>query len=308
MTPTGGLRIGPEKGETVTLSELTRPVTSRLYGTDLTLSYDQRVVAEDLVVEIPDGSFTVIVGPNACGKSTLLKALARILKPKTGSVYLDGAVISSYAAKEVARRLGLLPQTSMAPPGITVGDLVARGRYPHQRLLRQWSTDDEAAVTDAMRLTGVLELSDRFVDELSGGQRQRVWVAMVLAQQTGILLLDEPTTFLDIAHQVEVLDLCADLHADRGHTLVAVLHDLNQACRYATHMIAMSGGRIVATGEPAEIVTADLVEDVFGLACRVITDPESGTPLIVPAARRRARPAGAGVPAPDVSARSAGKS
>ncbi|WP_246466671.1 ABC transporter ATP-binding protein [Allocatelliglobosispora scoriae] len=256
----------------------------------MTLGYDQRTVAAQLSVQIPDGSFTVIVGPNACGKSTLLKALARILKPRAGSVYLDGAAIASYPAKEVARRLGLLPQTSLAPAGITVGDLVARGRYPHQKLLRQWSSDDETAVAEAMRLTGVLELADRFVDELSGGQRQRVWVAMVLAQQTGILLLDEPTTFLDIAHQVELLDLCADLHADRGHTLVAVLHDLNQACRYATHMIAMSGGRIVATGEPSRIVTAELVRDVFGLDCRVITDPESGTPLIIPSARRRPVP------------------
>jgi iron complex transport system ATP-binding protein len=258
---------------------------SRLHADDLTLAYDQRVVAADLSVMIPDGSFTVIVGPNACGKSTLLRALVRILKPKTGSVYLDGAAISSYPAKEVARRLGLLPQTSLAPAGITVADLVARGRYPHQRLLRQWSGDDEAAVADAMRLTGVADLSDRFVDELSGGQRQRVWVAMALAQQTGILLLDEPTTFLDIAHQVELLDLCADLHAHRGHTLVAVLHDLNQACRYATHMIAMAGGRVVATGAPSHIVTADLVREVFGLTCRVIADPESDTPLIVPAAR-----------------------
>jgi iron complex transport system ATP-binding protein len=257
----------------------------RLHADDLTLAYDQRVVAADLSVMIPDESFTVIVGPNACGKSTLLRALARILKPKTGSVYLDGAAISSYPAKEVARRLGLLPQTSLAPAGITVADLVARGRYPHQRVLRQWSGDDEAAVADAMRLTGVADLSDRFVDELSGGQRQRVWVAMALAQQTGILLLDEPTTFLDIAHQVELLDLCADLHAHRGHTLVAVLHDLNQACRYATHMIAMAGGRVVATGAPSHIVTADLVREVFGLTCRVIADPESDTPLIVPAAR-----------------------
>ncbi|MEO5876652.1 MAG: ABC transporter ATP-binding protein [Streptosporangiaceae bacterium] len=261
---------------------------NRLHAERLTLTYDQRVVAEDLAVTIPDGSFTVLVGPNACGKSTLLRALARVIRPKAGTVYLDGAAISSYPAKEVARRLGLLPQTSVAPGGITVGDLVARGRYPHQRLLRQWSAADEAAVAQAMHLTGVRELSDRFVDELSGGQRQRVWVAMVLAQETPLLLLDEPTTFLDIAHQIEVLDLCAELHEQRGHTLVAVLHDLNHACRYATHLIAMgAGGRIVARGEPSEIVTAELVAEVFGLKCRVITDPESGTPLIIPAARAR---------------------
>ncbi|MBP2473236.1 iron complex transport system ATP-binding protein [Crossiella equi] len=259
----------------------------RLHAEDLTLAYEARVVARGLGVAIPDGSFTVIVGPNACGKSTLLKALSRILKPKAGSVVLDGAAISSYPAKEVARRLGLLPQSSTAPSGITVADLVARGRYPHQRLLRQWSTEDETAVAEAMRLTGVDELGDRFVDELSGGQRQRVWLAMVLAQQTPLLLLDEPTTFLDIAHQVEVLDLCADLHEQRGHTLVAVLHDLNQACRYATHLIAMRGGRVVAQGDPREIVTADLVKEVFGLSCRVIPCPETDTPLVVPARRVR---------------------
>ncbi|ASR33940.1 ABC transporter [Prauserella marina] len=261
---------------------------TRLAAQGLTLAYDQATVATDLGVEIPDGSFTVIVGPNACGKSTLLKALARMLKPKTGGVYLDGELISSYRSKEVARRLGLLPQSSIAPSGITVGDLVARGRYPHQKLLRQWSSDDEAVVTESMKLTGVLDLSARLVDELSGGQRQRVWLAMVLAQQTSILLLDEPTTFLDISHQVEVLDLCADLHEDKGHTLVAVLHDLNQACRYASHLIVMRpGGEIAAVGDPTEIITADLVDDVFGLPCRVIDDPETGTPMIVPVHRKR---------------------
>ncbi|ATE56113.1 ABC transporter ATP-binding protein [Actinosynnema pretiosum] len=261
---------------------------TRLRGEDLTLAYDERLVAEHLDVAVPDGSFTVIVGPNACGKSTLLKALARMLKPTSGTVLLDGAAISSYRSKEVARRLGLLPQTSTAPGGIVVEELVARGRYPHQRLLRQWSEDDQRVVAESMRLTGVAELADRPVDELSGGQRQRVWLAMALAQQTPILLLDEPTTFLDVAHQVEVLDLCADLHEDGAHTLVAVLHDLNQACRYATHLIAMRPGRgVVAQGDPSEIVTAELVEDVFGLRCRVIPDPETGTPLVVPLKRER---------------------
>ncbi|ONI80842.1 ABC transporter [Saccharothrix sp. ALI-22-I] len=265
------------------------PTIGRLRGADLTLSYDERVVVSGLDVEIPDGSFTVIVGPNACGKSTVLKALARMLKPRTGAVYLDGEAISTYRSKEVARRLGLLPQTSIAPGGITVGELVARGRYPHQRLLRQWSTEDEAVTSEAMSLTGVHDLADRLVDELSGGQRQRVWLAMVLAQQTSILLLDEPTTFLDIAHQIEVLDLCANLHEDGNHTLVAVLHDLNQACRYATHLIAMKPGEgVVAQGNPADIVTAELVEHVFGLPCRVIADPETETPLIVPLRRQRA--------------------
>ncbi|MFF9690848.1 ABC transporter ATP-binding protein [Streptomyces sp. NPDC014623] len=265
----------------------------RLRAEDLTLSYDQRTVATSLSVDIPDHSFTVIIGPNACGKSTLLTALARMLKPKTGQIYLDGAAIASYRSREVARRLGLLPQSSSAPGGITVGDLVARGRYPHQRLLKQWSAEDETAVVEAMRQTGVLELADRSVDDLSGGQRQRVWLAMVLAQQTSILLLDEPTTFLDIAHQVEVLDLCAELHARKGHTVVAVLHDLNQACRYATHLIVMRpGGVIAAEGDPATVMTAELVHDVFGLPCRIISDPETGTPLMVPAAPKRYAPAG----------------
>ncbi|MFJ8076651.1 ABC transporter ATP-binding protein [Streptomyces sp. NPDC096176] len=263
----------------------------RLRADDLTLSYDQRTVATSLSVDIPDHSFTVIIGPNACGKSTLLTALARMLKPKAGKVYLDGAAISSYRSREVARRLGLLPQSSSAPGGITVGDLVARGRYPHQRLLKQWSVEDESAVVEAMRQTGVLELADRPVDDLSGGQRQRVWLSMVLAQQTSILLLDEPTTYLDIAHQVEVLDLCAELHARKGHTVVAVLHDLNQACRYATHLVVMRpGGVIAAQGDPATVMTAELVEDVFGLPCRIIDDPETGTPLMIPAAPRRFEP------------------
>ncbi len=268
---------------------------ARLHARDLTLAYDDTVVARDLGVEIPDGSFTVIVGPNACGKSTLLKALARMLKPRAGTVYLDGRTITGYRSREVARRLGLLPQSSIAPGGITVGDLVARGRYPHQTLWRQWSTTDEAAVVESMRRTGVAELADRPVDELSGGQRQRVWLAMVLAQRTPILLLDEPTTFLDIAHQIDMLDLCADLHADEGNTLVAVLHDLNQACRYATHLIVLRpGGEIAAQGDPCEIVTAELMADVFGLRCRVIDDPETGTPLVVPARRRRTERAAAG--------------
>jgi iron-siderophore transport system ATP-binding protein len=257
---------------------------SRLVGTGLELAYDRRVVAEQLDLAIPDRSFTVIVGPNACGKTTLLRALARLLKPRGGGVYLDGSLITSRSSKEVARELGLLPQSSMAPDGITVADLVARGRFPHQRLLRQWSRDDERAVAEAMAATRVTDLADRIVDELSGGQRQRVWLAMALAQQTPILLLDEPTTFLDIAHQVEVLDLCAQLHAD-GRTLVAVLHDLNQACRYATHLVAMRDGAIVAQGAPAEIVGEELVERVFGLPCRVVEDPESGTPLVVPRGR-----------------------
>ncbi|GAA3583908.1 ABC transporter ATP-binding protein [Amycolatopsis ultiminotia] len=268
-----------------TIEEAPARTEPRLHAEELTLAYDGRTVAEQLGVVIPDKSFTVIVGPNACGKTTLLRALSRMLKPRKGSVYLDGEVISSYGAKEVARRLGLLPQSSVAPDGITVADLVARGRYPHQKLLRQWSRDDAAVVAESMRATGVEDLAERLVDELSGGQRQRVWMAMALAQQTDLLLLDEPTTYLDIAHQMDILDLCAKLHADQGRTLVAVLHDLNHAARYASHMIAMRDGEVLATGTPAEVVTAENVERIFELPCRVMDCPETGTPLVIP--RRR---------------------
>ena len=260
---------------------------SRLRGDRLSLRYERRLVIDELDVSIPDGSFTAIIGPNACGKSTLLRGLSRLLRPSAGAVYLDGQTIGSFPAKEVARRLGLLPQSPVAPDAITVADLVARGRHPHQRLLRQWSRQDEDAVAEAMAATGVAELADRPVDELSGGQRQRVWIAMVLAQQTPILLLDEPTTFLDIAHAVEVLDLCEELHEREGRTLVTVLHDINHAARYATHLIAMKDGRIVAQGAPREILTGELVEEVFGLACRVIEDSESGQLLVVPRSRKR---------------------
>ncbi|MEE1793895.1 ABC transporter ATP-binding protein [Streptomyces sp. BE308] len=270
----------------------------RLTADSVTLGYDQRIITENLSVAIPDNSFTVIVGPNACGKSTLLRALARMLKPRLGQVLLDGQAIHRMPAKKVARTLGLLPQTSIAPDGITVADLVARGRYPHQGLLRQWTPEDERVVVESMASTGVGELSDRYVDELSGGQRQRVWIAMALAQQTPLLLLDEPTTYLDIQHQIDVLDLCAELHEDRGRTLVAVLHDLNHAARYATHLIAMRDGEIIAEGAPSDVVTAELVERVFGMRCQVIDDPETGTPLVVPASRRaRREAAGAGAKA-----------
>lgn len=253
----------------------------------ITLGYDDRVISRDLSIEIPEGAFTVIVGPNACGKSTLLRALSRLLKPKNGAILLDGRTIHSYKAKEVARKLGLLPQTSTAPDGISVADLVARGRYPHQSMIRQWSRHDEAAVLEAMAATNVTSLSGRQVDELSGGQRQRVWVAMALAQQTPTLLLDEPTTYLDIAHQIELMELFSRLNRENNQTMVAVLHDLNHACRYATHLIAMKDGNVVAAGNPSEIVTAELVEEVFGLPCLIIPDPVSNTPLVIPWGSKR---------------------
>lgn len=255
---------------------------SRLRAEGLSTGYDKRVISSDLTIEIPDGAVTAIVGPNACGKSTLLRSLSRLLPPKAGSVVLDGASISSYPSKEVARRLGLLPQHSTAPDGIRVVDLVSRGRYPHQNLIKQWTEADESAVVTAMAATGVSDLAGRVVDELSGGQRQRVWFAMVLAQETPLILLDEPTTYLDVSYQIDLLTMCRRLMRENGHTIVAVLHDLHHACRYSDHIVVMKDGEIVAEGRPTEIVTADLVEHVFGLPCRIITDPETSTPIVVP--------------------------
>ncbi|AOE40020.1 iron-dicitrate transporter ATP-binding subunit [Pantoea agglomerans] len=260
-------------------------VKTRLQGDALTLGYDKKIVAENLTVAIPDGELTVIIGPNACGKSTLLRTLSRLVSPLKGQVLLDGNAIAHYATKEVARRLGLLPQSSNAPAGISVSELVARGRYPYQSLFGRWRQDDETAVQQAMQATGVADLAQQQVDTLSGGQRQRVWIAMVLAQQTPLLLLDEPTTWLDIAHQIELLELMQDLNQQHGRTLVVVLHDLNQACRYASHLIAMRDGKIIAEGKPAEIVTPELIEAIYGLRCIIINDPVAGTPMIVPLGR-----------------------
>ncbi len=248
----------------------------------LSVGYDDRTVVRDLSIDIPAGKVTVIVGANACGKSTLLRALARLLKPRTGAVYLDGRSIHSMPTKAIATTLGLLPQAPIAPDGITVADLVGRGRYPRQGWIRQWTAADDEAIAEAMRSTDVLELAARSVDELSGGQRQRVWIAMALAQETSILLLDEPITFLDLAHQVEVLELLRELNRRDGRTIVLVLHDLNQACRFGDHLVAMKDGAIVAEGNPAEVVTESVVEDVFGLAVKVVPDPVAGTPMVVP--------------------------
>ncbi|MEV4501369.1 ABC transporter ATP-binding protein [Streptomyces klenkii] len=258
------------------------PGGSRLAARDLTLAYEDRTVVDGLDLAVPDGRVTIVIGPNACGKSTLLRALGRLLKPARGTVLLDGEELARIPTRTIAKSLGLLPQTPVAPEAITVADLVARGRQPHQRWWQQWSEADERAVADAMARTDTTALAERSVDELSGGQRQRVWIAMALAQETDLLLLDEPTTYLDISHQVEVLDLVRRLNRERGRTVVAVLHDLNQAARYADHLVAMKAGRIVAQGRPADIVTADLVREVFGLHAVVVPDPVTGSPLVVP--------------------------
>ncbi|MFF8566981.1 ABC transporter ATP-binding protein [Streptomyces albidoflavus] len=262
---------------------MTRPA-ARLTARDLTLAYEDRTVVPGLDLDIPDGRVTVIIGPNACGKSTTLRALGRLLRPAGGAVLLDGTELARLPTRQIAQRIGLLPQTPVAPEAITVADLVARGRQPHQRWWQQWSEEDERAVTEAMARTATTDLADRPVDALSGGQRQRVWIAMALAQETGLLLLDEPTTYLDLAHQVEVLDLVRRLNREEGRTVVLVLHDLNQAARYADHLIAFRAGRVVAEGSPAEVVTAPLVREIFGLECVVVPDPVTGSPLVVPGA------------------------
>ncbi|QNE19504.1 ABC transporter ATP-binding protein [Kribbella qitaiheensis] len=271
-------------------------VDHSLAAENLAVGYDHREIIHDLSVRIPAGKISVIVGANACGKSTLLKTLARLLKPSRGSVLLDGKSIHQIPTREVATRLGLLPQSPTAPEGITVADLVGRGRYPRQGWIRQWTSADDEAIADAMTSTDVLEIADRPIDELSGGQRQRVWIAMALAQETGILLLDEPTTFLDLTHQFEVLDLLVDLNKRDDRTIVLVLHDLNQACRFGDHLIAMKDGAIVAEGNPAEVITEQVVQDVFGLAVKVIPDPVAGTPMVVPIGRHTPRTNAAGGP------------
>lgn len=253
----------------------------------LSLGYDERLVVEHLDLAIEGGRVTVIVGPNASGKSTLLRGLSRLLRPLAGAVLLDGHPIATRPAREVATVVGVLPQQPVAPEGVTVVDLVGRGRYPHQGLLRRWSGADDAAVAEALALTDTLDLADRRLEELSGGQRQRVWIAMTLAQQTDILLLDEPTTFLDVAHQLEVLDLLVDLNERRGTTVVMVLHDLNLAARYADTLVVMAGGAVVAAGEPADVLDAGTVQRAFGLECVVVPDPVTGTPMVVPTGGRR---------------------
>ncbi|WP_410614840.1 ABC transporter ATP-binding protein [Amycolatopsis sp. lyj-109] len=265
-------------------------MTPSLRVRDLRVAYDDRLVIDGLDLDIPPGKITAIVGPNACGKSTLLRTLARLLTPKSGTVYLDGRSIQDLPTRQVAQRLGILPQSPVAPEGMTVADLVGRGRAPHQSWWRQWSTSDESAVHAALAATSMTDLADRPVDELSGGQRQRAWIAMAVAQGTPVLLLDEPTTYLDLAHQIDVLDLVVDLNRADGRTVVMVLHDLPQACRYADHVIAMKAGRVVASGEPASVITEELVEEVFDVRCQVSSDPVSGTPMVIPISRHHPAP------------------
>ncbi|MET8306712.1 ABC transporter ATP-binding protein [Micromonospora sp. NPDC005173] len=270
--------------------------THTLAVESLMLGYKDRVVIESLDLVVPPGKITAIVGANACGKSTLLRSMSRLLAPRAGHVLLDGKQVHRLPAKQLARTLGLLPQSPTAPEGITVADLVGRGRNPHQRVLSRWSREDDAAVAAALDATQTADLADRSVDELSGGQRQRVWIAMALAQQTDLLLLDEPTTFLDVSHQVEVLDLLTDLNLTRGTTIVMVLHDLNLAARYADHLIALAAGKLHAAGEPAQVLTQECVRAVFGLESQVIIDPTSEKPLMLPIGRHHVIPS-AGRPA-----------
>lgn len=286
MTPSPQEHPPTTASHTTASHTTTSPTAPQLRAENINLAYDGDLIIEGLTTTIPEGEITIIIGANGCGKSTLLRSLSRLMKPKSGSVFLGDLEIDKRSTKEVAKLLGLLPQGPSAPEGVTVGDLVRRGRFPHQRMFNQWSTSDADAVGEALALTNLTELEHRAIDELSGGQRQRAWIAMALAQDTPLMLLDEPTTYLDIAHQVEVLDLLAELNESDGRTIVMVLHDLNQACRYATHIVAMADKNIVAAGTPQDVITAELIEAVFGISVGVIKDPMTGTPLCLPLSRR----------------------
>lgn len=264
------------------MEEISPPI---LTARKLTLAYQGNLIINELDLAIPSEKITVFIGSNGCGKSTLLKGLARLLKPKSGTVYLDSRSIAKLSTKEIAKNLGILPQNPIAPEELTVRELVAQGRYPHQSWLQQWSSEDERITEQALLTTGMLELADRPLYMLSGGQRQRAWIAMVLAQNTHILLLDEPTTFLDLAHQIEVLDLLCELNQTQGRTLVMVLHDLNQACRYADCLVAVRAGQIYAQGTPTDVMTETMIREVFGLESKIINDPVTGTPMCIPLCR-----------------------
>ncbi len=273
------------------MTEVSPPI---LTARKLTLAYQGSSLAQrgvspivnELDLAIPSGKVTVLIGPNGCGKSTLLKGLARLLKPKIGTVYLNSVSLAKLSTKEIAKSLGILPQSPLAPEGLTVRELVAQGRYPHQTWLQQWSSEDEQITEQALLTTGMVELADRPLNTLSGGQRQRAWIAMTLAQNTNTLLLDEPTTFLDLAHQIELLDLLYELNKTKERTIVMVLHDLNQACRYADHLVVIKGGEIYTQGIPELVITEKTIKEVFGLESKIIRDPVTGTPLCIPLSRR----------------------
>ncbi|MFI7484292.1 ABC transporter ATP-binding protein [Kocuria sp. M1R5S2] len=259
--------------------------SSRLEARGLTLGYDGRAVVEDLTLAVPDGRITTVIGPNGCGKSTLLRGLGRLLRPMAGTVTLDGVPLSRLSTRRVAQLLAVLPQSHTAPEGLTVADLVSRGRHPRQRWYQQFSRADENAVRRALEATGVAEFADTPVDELSGGQSQRAWISLTLVQDTDILLLDEPTTYLDLAHQVEILELVHRLNRELGRTVVMVLHDISLAARFSDHLVAMDAGRVVAQGSPGEVVTEELLERVFGLRARIVPEPTSGRPHVIPLSR-----------------------
>lgn len=256
-----------------------------LEARNLVAGYDKNVIVKDVSVILPEGKISVIIGANGCGKSTMLKTFARLLKPETGEVVLNGKDILTQSSKSVARCLGLLPQTPIVPDGIKVTDLVSRGRFPYRQFMKNMTHEDFNAVQEAMEMMGVEGLADCSVDELSGGQRQRVWIALTLAQQTDILLLDEPITYLDVAYQIEILDLLTDLNKNRNTTICMVLHDINLSARYADYIFAMKEGKLIAQGTPKEVISAELLKDVFGLESMVIKDPVCDTPLIVPIGR-----------------------
>lgn len=251
-------------------------------GKNLSVGYENKEIISDLNIEIPQGKFSVIIGPNGCGKSTLLKSLARLLKPQKGNILLDGKSIYEIPTICLAKQIGLLPQSPLVPSGITVADLVARGRFPYQNFLGQLSKADYKAIADAMDAMGIRDLAECPIDSLSGGQRQRVWIALVLAQDTDILLLDEPTTYLDIAYQVEILDCIERLNRVKKTTVVAILHDINLSIRYADHIFAMKGGKLITEGSPRDIITPDLMREIYGLDCSIITDPETLDPYVIP--------------------------
>ena len=262
-------------------------MTQAIETEKLTLSYGDSIIINELDIHIPKGEITVFIGGNGCGKSTLLRSIARLLKPQSGSILLEGEAISKLSTKEVARKMAILPQSPSAPEGLTVLQLVKQGRYPYQTWLKQWSEEDEKSVENALKATGIDHLKDRTVDSLSGGQRQRAWIAMTLAQDTDIILLDEPTTYLDMTHQIEILDLLYELNENEGRTIVMVLHDLNLACRYAHNIVAIKDQKIFDQGKPEIVINCGLVKHVFGMDCEVTIDPLFGTPLCIPHGKGR---------------------